>query len=170
MTGPRQRLPLTAEYLREIVSYNPETGILCWAKKSRTGPAQPGKIIGSPDKDGYLQMMVYCRTYRVHRLIWLWMTGELPKRQIDHINGIKDDNRWYNLREATEGQNMANKRGHNSLGLKGIWRHRTTGKYWAQVMSKGVKYKRGPFDTPEEAHQAYRELAIKYHGEFARFA
>lgn len=168
MIDPRRKLPLTAEYLRDIMSYDPDTGILRWAKKT-TKRVVVGEASGHPDKDGYLAVMIYYKVYRSHRLAWLWMTGEWPKHQIDHINGIPADNRWCNLREATEGQNMANKRGYNSLGLKGIWRHRTTGKYWAQVMSKGIKYKRGPFDTPEEAHQAYRELALQHHGEYARF-
>lgn len=168
---------LTAELVRQLLDYDPATGVFIW--KERSGQAgidggfnrkYAGTIAGR-SSGVYDSIAVYGVRYYSHRLVWLYMTGEWPKEQIDHINLNKKDNRFDNLREATPTQNGANMSAHkrNSLGLKGVTLYRT-GKYFAQIRANGKCIYLGYFDTAEEAHAAYVEAAKKYHGEFARAA
>jgi hypothetical protein len=157
---------LTAERLRELVYYDPETGI--FIRKVATGYTKVGDVVGYKDTYGYLECFVGNKSFKAHRLAWVYMTGEFPKDQIDHVNGIKDDNRWCNLREATSRQNLANTKRYknNSSGRKGVYRDKH-GKYIASIV---VNYKRiylGYFQDLEDAHEAYKDAAIKYFGEFA---
>jgi hypothetical protein len=99
------------------------------------------------------------------------MTGDCPK-EVDHINGDPTDNRWSNLREATPQQNKFN-RGtckSNKSGFKGVSRHKQNGNWVAEITHNYRKYHIGCFDTPEEAHEAYKKAAYILHGEFARAA
>jgi len=117
----------------------------------------------------YFRMMVDGQQYPNHHLAWLWVHGELPKGQLDHINGDRLDNRIANLREASQTENMGNciKHRDNKSGYKGVFPLR--GKRWqAQVCRNGVKHHLGTFETPEEAHAAYCDAASKVFGEFAR--
>lgn len=80
-----------------------------------------GEIAGY-DAGGYRNIRIDGRAYRVHRLAWLWMTGEWPDPECDHINTVKNDNRWFNLRKATRGQNAANRNANSTswTGQKGV--------------------------------------------------
>lgn len=115
-------------------------------------------------------------TYQVPRLIWLMMTGEWPKRVVDHISTKPADNRWINLREANGSQNSINRSYPSKSPYRGVravnWNkpNGTHGTYWRARISISP-YKRielGCFKTAEEAHEAYKRAAIKYHGSFAR--
>jgi hypothetical protein len=120
---------ITHKELAERVSYDPDTGILRWKVK----PAQRVKIgdaIGTKNSKGYLTSWQQGKAYQTHRLIWLLMKGEWPKGQIDHINGNKADNRWCNLREATQAQNLMNR-----LRL-GRGTSRAAGVYWSKRENK----------------------------------
>lgn len=96
------------------------------------------------------------------------MTGAFPKDQVDHINGVKHDNRWTNLREATNSQNVANTgaNSRNSSGFKGVYHHEA-GKWQAKVMHLGKSKSLGLFDSPEQAARAYNEGARARFGDFA---
>ena len=165
---------ITAEELRSLYSYSPETGDFIRLTSAYMNPA--GSIAGTFDKDGYRQISIGPRKatkiYKSHRLAWLYMTGEWPKGHIDHINGNPSDNRWCNLREATPTQNVANakRRKDNTSGFKGVCWYRKTKKWKAEIMISQKHIHLGYFDTPELAHQAYVDAAIKYFGEFARAA
>jgi HNH endonuclease/AP2 domain len=160
------RTDLTAERLREVIEYNPETGEFRW-KKTLGSRAQSGKIAGSLDHQGYRIIRVNGTTYQAHRLVFLWMTGCWPAADIDHIDGNKANNRWENLREATPSQNVANSRRNrkNKSGFKGV--HAQHGKWVASITVNGRCIYLGYFDTPEEAHAAYCKAALKHHAEFA---
>lgn len=113
--------------------------------------------------------MVYRgKSYKAHRLAWLYMHGELPDKSIDHINGLKTDNRIANLRLATNAQQKQNRPRNlnNSSGYKGVARAET--KWRARINANGRHYYLGRFDTPEDAHNAYVAAAHRLHGEFAR--
>lgn len=132
---------LTQEYLKSIFSYDPETGIfiknIYFDDKGRK---RGGKKQGSLCRNGYIVLMINYKRYLVHRLAWFYMTGEWPKNDIDHINGIKRDNRFVNLREATKSENGQNRRGaqknNKSTGLLGAYVERATGKFLCEHKNK----------------------------------
>lgn len=162
---------LTAERARELLDYDPDTGVLTW-RTDRRGGAYAGDVAGSlkPTVQGqrYLTVMIDGRRYLAHRIAWLIQTGSFPEHQIDHVNMDGTDNRWSNLRKATGSQNQANRRAprSNTTGYKGVVR--SGQRFCAQVYANGKRYHLGTFDTLEEAHQAYKEGVTKHHGKFAR--
>jgi HNH endonuclease/AP2 domain len=161
---------LTAERLRQLLDYDPETGIFRW-RIARQG-VRVGAAAGSLNGRGYRQTQIDGQLYPAHRLAWLYVYGEWPTIDIDHINGIQGDNRLANLRLATKSQNRANARRHknNTSGYEGVYLDRRNGRFLAQIGFNGHRKYLGLFDTPELAHQAYCAAAQKYHGEFARAA
>lgn len=160
---------LTAERLRELLHYDPETGVFTWKLPSQHR-LKPGAIAGRISSQGHRQVTIDRRAYQAHRLVWLFMTGQWPRGEIDHINGNRLDNCWRNLREATRIQNCANtgKRHHNRSGFKGVF-PMTRGRWGASICVRGRNLNLGIHETPEQAHAAYCEAATRIHGEFARF-
>jgi hypothetical protein len=177
MTKPRDPKPLpTAEEVRALLSYRPDSGTLTWLPRPGTTPHErrwntryAGKQAGSLGEDGYVHVSVFDRLYRSHRLAWVWMTGEWPD-QIDHVNGIRHDNRFANLRLANASLNQANTKLYstNEAGRKGV--RRAGWRYRARIMVKGKHHYLGGFATAEEAHRAYCEAAQRFFGAYARAA
>ena len=162
---------ITLGRLKEVISYNPKTGVLCW-KIDRTAGIPAGTIAGSIMKGrGHRVIRIDWKIYLAHRLAWFYVHGAWPKDQIDHINCDPDDNRLVNLRESSQAENTRNQRKskRNTSGFKGVTLHKPTGKWMAQIVAHGKHYYLGLFDTPEEAHAVYCEAAIRLHGAFARF-
>jgi hypothetical protein len=100
--------PLTTERLRELLSYDPETGLFTW-NISPLVHKWRGRVAGRED-NGYCRIRIDRQEYLAHRLAWLYMTGEWPEDSIDHINGTRSDNRWTNLRDVPQSVNMQNRR------------------------------------------------------------
>jgi hypothetical protein len=120
MAMPDTSRGITAERLRELFNYDPGTGV--FTRRVRTANCvKVGDVTGHRQTAGYIQISVDRRPRLAHRIAWCMMTGESPKTQIDHINLDKADNRWCNLREATQSQNFANTRilASNGSGFKG---------------------------------------------------
>jgi hypothetical protein len=163
-----ERADITVAQLRAILNYNPETGQFRW-KEARRGH-RAGVIAGSIDGAGYVDIMINKRHYLAHRLAWLWVMGKWPKNQIDHIDMRRDNNRFKNLREATDSQNKANRtaQSNNKLGRKGVQFNSKRGKYEARIRKDGVVTFIGYFDNLENAAKAYATAAESHHGEFAR--
>jgi hypothetical protein len=166
MTALDKNGPLTAERLREVLSYDPETGIFRWLYDHCSVKA--GDVAGCPEAKGYLRISVDGRRYKAHRLAWLHYFGVWPDKQVGHRNTIKSENWIDNLREGGNAQNCANAETpkNNSTGFKGVAR---SGERFAAGIK--VNYRRahlGSFDTPEEAAAAYDAAAIQAWGEFAR--
>lgn len=161
---------LTAERLRELLHYEPETGI--FRGRVTSGGRLAGDVAGYCSHSGYVEIRVDRRPYYAHRLAWLYVYGIWPSGGIDHRNQIKHDNRIDNLREATGSQNGANtgKRIDNTSGFKGVSWSKQSRRWQAHIRSHGRSKYLGLFDTPEEAHAAYVEAAHCLHGEFARAA
>jgi len=150
---------LTAERLRAVLRYDPETGLftrIAAGKGSRVG-----EIAGSLHKGtGYVRVSVDCQVFLAHRLAWLYMTGEWPAEEIDHKDGAKGDNRFANLRDVSRSINQQNKRTcrkDSATGILGVSPHR--GQFVAQIGSEGCIRRLGVFGDIESAHAAY--LAAK---------
>jgi len=158
---------VTQEYLKSLFSYDPETGF--FKNKTMRLGAPLGSTAGS-NKHGYCQIMISRKMYRSHRLVWLYMTGSWPVDQIDHINGNRSDNTFSNLRECTSLQNSRNRKinSTNLTGFKGIWADKW-GKWRAKIVVNGKRINLGSHNSPEEAHEAYREASIKYYREFSKY-
>lgn len=161
---------LTHQRLLNLLSYDPETGIFTRLMSRRSD--RVGLAAGSTDGKGHRQIKVDGRLYMGHRLAWLYMAGCWPQLDIDHINGDRSDNRWCNLRLATESQNGANSKlsRANTSGAKGVTRERKTGRWNAYVRVSRKAVYLGTFDTVKQASEAYREGAERAFGEFARVA
>ena len=151
---------LTSSRLKSLLDYDPDTGVFFWKR---------GKIAGTPDKDGYIQIQIDGKIYKAHRLAFLFQNGSFPTGQVDHKNMEPADNRFCNLRNATPSENRANEKGWR-LGLKGVWLCRCTNRFRAAVQKHGRRIDLGRFDTEQEAHEAYVNKAKELFGEFARAA
>jgi len=169
MTKTKPLPPL--EELQQLLDYDPETGVFRW--KVFRSNIRAGTIAGYSHGDGYICIEINHQKWFAHRLAWLFITKSDPgKLYIDHVNGIKSDNRALNLRLATKNQNGCNVGldKANTSGFKGVCWHKVTGKWQASIRFGPRQYYLGLFPTPELAHMAYCKAAAELHGEFARAA
>ncbi len=162
---------LTQARLKELLSYDPKTGVfhrLVTRPNSRAGDVA-GTKHGSPNP--YIVIMVDGRRYLAHRLAFLFVTGTWPPEEVDHRDGDGSNNRWKNLRACAKSHNLANagRRRNNTSGFKGVSWCRASNKWRAQI-GFGVARYLGCFDRIEDAASAYGKAARKFHGEFARLA
>lgn len=169
MINKTNEAALTAERLRELLHYDPETGIFRW-KVARGRKAPAGSVAGSLESKGYNQIKIDGRTYMAHRLSWLYFMERWPTDQIDHINGEKADNRFANLREATGAENSHNRRipRHNTSGVKGVSFDKRYGKWRAELQWDGKSHYLGMFNAIEDAAAAVEAARRLHHGAFAR--
>lgn len=165
------REELTVQRLRELLDYDPETGVFTWRVR-RGGAAVAGSVAGSIRDDGYRDIKVDGPNYMAQRLAWLYMTGSWPTDEIDHKNCVRADNWWENLREATHSQNTKNAltRRDNTSGFKGVSFYKRNSRWQARIKHAGRQRHLGYFDTAAEAHAVYRAAATAIDPEFARFA
>jgi hypothetical protein len=115
-----------------------------------------GDVAGTVNNNGYRLIRVGDGRYRAHRLAWLYTHGAWPTGEIDHINGIRDDNRLANLRDVTVSVNQQNRKraaSNGSTGLLGV--STAKARYRAAIALNGRTTYLGSFDTAEEAHAAY---------------
>jgi hypothetical protein len=163
------QIEVTQTRLKELLSYDPETGVFTRLSASR-GTARKGSAAGSVNGHGYAQIMLDGRRYKAHRLVWLWVHGCFPVHDIDHVNGDRADNRIANLRPATNSQNGANTGAYknNTSGVKGVCLHKGSGKWMAQTKHQCKKKYIGLFATRADAKAAYDKAASALFGEYAR--
>ena len=165
-------MTLTAQRLREVLAYDPETGI--FSRKVKAGHNRPCDRVGCVrDKSGshpYLVVMVDYVLYRAHRLAWLYIHGEWPPQNIDHINGDTLDNRIANLRPCNQQQNNGNQRRakNNTSGFRGVSFKADRGKWKAYIVVGNKQRHLGYFSSAEAASEAFKAEAVKVFGEFAR--
>lgn len=157
---------LSAERLREVLHYDPETGAFTW-KVRTSNRVSVGAVAGAMLKTGYLSICIDRKFYRAHRLAWLFVHGEWPNADIDHLNGIRTDNRFVNLRAASRSvnqQNLRAARGSTASGMLGVYRSDKKGKPWRSCIKvDGVDRHLGNYATPEDAQAAYIDAKRKLH-------
>jgi hypothetical protein len=160
---------LTQERLKELLAYDPETGLFI-RLQNRPGPgARAGDAAGSVQPNDYRRIFVDGKGYKAHRLAWFYVHGEWPS-EIDHINCNKDDNRLANLRVVSRSQNRMNVRAYasNKSGYRGVSLYKPTNRWKAQIQVDGRKKALGYYATPEDAYAAYCEASTRLHGEHGR--
>jgi hypothetical protein len=153
---------ISHEELKRVIRYEPDTGRFVWLAK--VGHSKVGSIAGSRHSRGYWQVWIAGQQYMAHRLALFYVYGCWPSHDVDHINGIRDDNRLSNLREVSRGLNMQNQRlarVDSSTGLLGVVPNRA--RFAAQIRTNGKTVCLGTYDTPEEAHAAYVRAKRVHH-------
>jgi hypothetical protein len=158
---------LSQEYLKSILDYDLETGIFTW-KVNKSQRCKIGNIAGWLS-NGYREIEIDSKKYKVHRLAWLYVNGEIPKNLIDHIDGNRLNNKISNLREATYQQNGENykKPKTNTSGVKNASWHKSSNKWVVSISIKNIKKTIGYFDNLEFAELVAIEARNKYRLEFA---
>ena len=153
---------LTAARLKELLSYDSDTGIFtCLVSRS---PARAGQPTGCLNPLGYTVIGVDRKLHYAHRLAWLYTHGSWPNGVIDHINGQRSDNRLANLRDVTQKdnvQNPSNRPKKNQHGATGVYKDRKNGRWLAAIFRDGKKYFLGAFESMKEAGAAYNEADEK---------
>lgn len=157
------RQELTQARLKELLSYDPETGV--FLHRTPRGRRKVGDPCGTPGAAGYTALRVQGRNYRRHRLAWLYVTGSWPEVEIDHRNGDRRDDRFHNLRACTRAENQQNRASarKSASPYLGVSRSPSPGRWRAQIKVGGDVRALGTFDTEEEAHQAYLTAKAQLH-------
>lgn len=169
---------LTQQRLQELLNYDPDTGEFRWKSgydcvTSARGPRNrwAGQLAGVICVHGYRLISVDNERFRASRLAWFYMTGEWPPVDIDHVNGKRSDDRWQNLRVASESENMRNSKryANNTSGTRGVSWNKRRGKWHARVRVDNKVHHCGYFVKLEDAKAARDRKAAMLHGAFARF-
>lgn len=150
--------------LRELLTYDAETGEFSWIKVKRR---LPGSKAGTLHSGGYISIKIDQVRHLSHRLAWFYVTGVWPPHDVDHINGQRDDNRFCNLRLASRSQNLQNMR-RKGPWSKGVSFDERRRKFRATIQVQQHQKFLGYFTSEIRAHAAYVNAARKHFGEFAR--
>lgn len=151
-----------SDELRKALVYDGETGHFTRLGDARTSASG---FAGTINNNGYRLIRVGKHRHRAHRLAWLYVHGEWPTGEIDHLNGVRDDNRIANLRDVSNLINQQNRRSALKHGKTGLLGATTTkkGRFRAAIHTSGRCIHLGVFDTALEAHQAYVEAKRELH-------
>lgn len=156
------QIMITQSELKKLLHYDPETGIFIRIKS---------KSIAGYYSNGYKKLKIKGKEYFCHRVAWLYMTGNMPKDCIDHINRIKDDNRFVNLRECTRQQNNLNVslKANNKSGYKGVSWSKTSKKWKATGYLNKKSIHLGFFENPNDAYKEYKKFINTHHKDFGLY-
>ena len=157
-------MQITQDQLRDILSYDPRTGIFTWKKSGRSA--------GCKNSSGYIVIRIGNRPGKLlyaHRLAWLYMTGEWPTQEIDHIDRDRSNNKIDNLRQATIHQNRQNRppRSDSSSGIRGVFQNKLSGSWRAKIAAGNKTKNLGSHIRFCEAIKARKAAEIALHGEFS---
>lgn len=150
---------MTRDDFISMLDYDKFTGLFLWKKGHRKG-----MVAGYKHPHGYKQIWIFGKPYYAHRLAWLFVYGEFPTSQIDHRDGVKDNNAIENLRDVSVNMNMQNQKiahRNNKSSLLGV--STANGKWRARIKIMGKVTHIGTFETPELAHAAYLNMKRKFH-------
>ena len=159
---------INQKQLKERLDYNPETGLFHWKRKT-SNSMRPSLLAGGIDRDGYNYIVIQGKSYCVHRLAWLFMDGDFPSGSLDHINQIRSDNRWINLRQATNGQNACNSKtpSKNTSGVKGVSWIEKRKRWQASLVVDGKQVFAKRFKNLDEAKSSIMKAREQFHKDFA---
>lgn len=159
---------LTREEVRRLLDYDLNTGHFTWKVKT-SNRVKVGDIAGVKGTNGYVFLSINNHKLYAHRVVWFYVYGEWPKEFIDHVNGIRDDNRLVNLRLASASQNASNGvlRSTNKSGFRGVSWSKEKKKWVSRIVKNRKQHVLGYFERKEDAHYAYVEAARPLHGQFA---
>ncbi|MCT9020921.1 HNH endonuclease [Proteus mirabilis] len=157
------------DLLLSTLHYNPDTGIFTRIKHRGGMLSSSVNGAGSLKKSGYVDIRFNRKIFKAHRLAWYYVYKEWPSEEIDHINGIKSDNRIKNLREASRAENVRNigRRNKNTSGYKGVSKNSKSERWVARITVKRKIINIGIFDKPEDAYDAYCKKSKELHGKFS---
>ena len=166
---------LDQKLLKELIHYDPETGFFTWRERDRRhfktlrssstwNARYAGKPAGSSNGKGYLKIGVFNGSYKSHRLAFLYIDGEFPPADTDHINGVRDDNRWVNLRAVTNSENHKNMRRYkaNSSGFAGVHWVESSRKWRAIIVVNKKQKHLGCFTDKFDAIDARKDAEREY--------
>lgn len=158
---------INSSELMVFLTYDKETGI--FRRKISSGGQAIGCVAGTISNRGYIRIRIKNKAYFAHRLAWLYEYGEWPENEIDHINGIKSDNRLINLRNASRSDNNSNKKHQkNSVsGVKGVSWSKKDKRWHARCKKNKKTVYFGSFTDIKEAIAAVTTARRKYHADFA---
>ncbi len=153
---------ITRERLMELFDYNPSDGL--FVRRAAVGNQVKGTIAGTVDKTGYIMITINYKRCLAHRLAFLFMTGSMPPDEVDHLNGVKTDNRFCNLRQVDRTENCHNTRmlDSNTSGVTGVYWNKNRNKWRAHIKVNNRKINLGSFGDFDEAVAARKKADIKY--------
>ena len=159
-----EKKPLTVELVREYLAYDPLSGVFTRLKKTAAFTVI-GETVGTDQGNGYIVIGFAGRRILAHRLAWFYVHGKWPDDHIDHINGIRSDNRIANLRDVTNKINSENRTcsPKSGAGYFGVSFDARRNAYRSRIMHNRKEIWLGYFDSPEKAHEAYIQAKVKYH-------
>lgn len=156
---------LTQERLKELLHYNPDTGIFTWALPTNK-KFKPGQIAGCLNAGGYFCIGMDGKNYLSHRLAWLYVYGKWPNNEIDHKDGNTKNNIFKNLRDATKNINQQNQRKprkDNTSGFLGVTWCKKHNAWIARIGINGTRKHIGVYQTAKSAYDAYLAMKRKIH-------
>lgn len=165
-------MKITPGRVREVLSYDPLTGVFIWKHRCnvnrRWNTKNAGKVAGSAHNGGYIHIAIDGRKYLSHYLAWLFMMGEHPTAIVDHRNLDKRDNRFENLRMASAAESSANisTRKNSKSGFRGVYWLSSRNRWIAQIHKDKIGYRIGSFKDRHKAAEAYAIKARELYGEF----
>jgi hypothetical protein len=152
--------------ITQFLKYDPDSGLFTWYRISKSARhIKIGDIAGHINSHGYIQIKFFGRKYQAHRLAYLFMTKNYPEIEVDHINGLRHDNRFCNLRLVSHSENCHNIQmpRHNTSGYVGVSWHKKAQKWAAVIRLNGKSRHLGLFTDPEEAHRTYLKAKAELH-------
>lgn len=155
---------ITQEQLKEVLHYDPDTGVFTWTKEPGNG-VQKDSIAGHVSSStGYRGIFINRKRYRAGRLAWLYMEGYFPENQIDHRNRIRHDDRFHNLRHVTKQCNLRNSKvsEKNTSGIKGVTWNKAAKKWVAYIKVLTRRLHLGHFNSKKDAAQARWDAEVQH--------
>ena len=151
--------------LKDTLAYDPTVGKFTWKTRAALC-VRPGYTAGCLNEQGYIQIRFKKKIYKVHRLVWLFEHGNWPKNNLDHLNGIRSDNRIQNLRECTAKTNCQNYERYRSGNLVGASYHKHVKRWVSRWAFDGKMFYLGYYDTEKEASDAYWQFDKEWNSGF----